>query len=486
MFLGIDIGTSAVKVSLLDDDLEEVASTASPLTTSSPHPGWSEQNPADWQRATIAALRSLGTDRTLNGVRAIGLSGQMHGAVLLDAQGTVLRPAILWNDGRSGAVCAQLERDHPELSDLAGVRPMPGFTAPKIAWLAEHEPAIHARIAHVLLPKDHLGLWLHGGHVTDGCDAAGTWWFDQGARAWSDALCAATATDPAWLPRAINGTEIAGTLRPGPAEALGLPAGIPVAAGGGDAAAGAVSIGATEPGRGFISLGTSGQLFVCTDGYRAAPQAGLHSYAHALPDRWFQMAAMLNGARPMSWFSEITGTPVGDLLKQAEQAQASQAKGEIPLFLPYLTGERTPHGDTRIRGAFYGLADATGSGEMMRGIVEAIAYAFCDAVDAMRQATEIPEPLLTIGGGTRSDLLLQTISDATGITLMRGKGAETGPALGAGRMAAVASGAAPITDLARSPETGTTFTPRPDQAAYHADRLARYRALYQALKPLRD
>lgn len=479
MYLGIDIGTSAVKASLVGGDLALIDSASAPLTTQSPRPGWSEQDPESWRVATVRAVRELGRKQALGRLRAIGLSGQMHGAVLLDKSGQVLRPAILWNDGRAEAICETLARDHPELAMVAGVRPMPGFTAPKIAWLAAHEPELYARIARICLPKDHLGLWLHGEHVTDGCDAAGTWWFDQAARRWSPALCAATATDPAWLPRPLEGTDLSGQLRPEAAEALGLPAGLPVAVGGGDAAAGAVSVGAVKPGRGFISLGTSGQLFVTTDGYRAAPEAGLHSFAHCLPGQWFQMAAMLNGARPMSWFAEVTGQSVGALLVKAETA-----RDDIPLFLPYLTGERTPHGDSRIRGSFYGLNDATGAAEMMRAVVEAIAYAFCDGAEALRRTTEIPEPLLAIGGGTRSDLLLQTISDATGLTLQRGLGAETGPALGAARMAAVAIGAASLDDLDQQPESDRHFTPRPETAQRHAARLGQYRALYAALKPL--
>ncbi|TNF21967.1 MAG: xylulokinase [Rhodobacteraceae bacterium] len=481
MFLGIDLGTSAVKVSLVGDDLQPLATTSVALTLSTPHPGQSEQDPEDWRRATIRAVRALGAEADLSGVAGIGLSGQMHGAVLLGADDAVLRPAILWNDGRAAEICARLEAEHPELAAIAGVRPMPGFTAPKLAWLAEHEPETWGKVARVCLPKDHIGLWLHGNHVTDGCDAAGTWWFDQSARRWSPALCAATATDPAWLPEPRDGTDLAGPLRAEAAETLGLPPGVPVAVGGGDIAAGAVSVGAVRAGRGFISLGTSGQLFTATDGFRAAPEAGLHSFAHCLPGQWFQMAAMLNGARPMSWFAEVAGQEVGALLEEA-----ATASGDIPLFLPYLTGERTPHGDSRIRGAFYGLADATGRGEMMRAVVEAIAYAFCDGAEAMRLTTAIPQPLLAIGGGTRSDLLLQTIADATGLELARGAGAEAGPGLGAARMAAVAIGAARLDDLDRQPEVDRAFTPRAAQAARHADRLARYRALYQALKPLRQ
>lgn len=480
MFLGIDIGTSAVKASLVDSDLQLVDSADAAMRNSHPHSGWSEQHPDLWRAATITAVRDLISRHDAAQVRAIGLSGQMHGAVLMDAGQSVLRPAILWNDGRAAAECGALERDHPDLAHVAGVRPMPGLTGPKLPWLARHEPEIYGRIAHICLPKDHLGLWLHGALATDASDAAGTWWLDQKTHDWSPELCKATQTNPDWLPPVLHGTDIAGRLRPEAAEALGLPAGIPVSAGAGDAAAGAVSLGAVADGTAFISLGTSGQFFVPTTRYSAAPEVGLHSFAHTLPDLWFQMAAMLNGARPMSWFADVANRPIPELL-----AMAADAPGQTPLFLPYLTGERSPHGDAAIRGAFYGLENDTGPGEMMRAVIHAIAYSLCDAADSVRQTTTVPEPLLTIGGGTRSDLALQTIADATGLTLARGTGADVGPAVGAARMAAVACGAATVADLAQRPEIDREFVPNPEHMAFHAERLSRYRALYEALKPMR-
>ncbi|SNR51508.1 xylulokinase [Puniceibacterium sediminis] len=482
MFIGIDIGTSAVKVSLTDADLQPLATATVPLAISHPHSGHSEQNPADWWAAVQKAVAEVLATHpaAASSLQGIGLSGQMHGAVLLDAQRQVIRPAILWNDGRSDAQCQGLMQDAPHLAALAGVNPMAGFTAPKILWLKTHEPENHARISHVLLPKDYIGLQLHGALVTDPCDAAGTWWFDQAARRWSPELCAATATNPDWLPRVCEGTEAAGHLTPQAAATLGLPAGIPVAAGGGDAAAGAVAVGAVMDGSAFISLGTSGQLFVTTDTFRAAPEKGIHSYAHCLPDLWFQMAAMLNGARPLSWFSEVTGTPVGDLLQEAETAQPDR----VPLFLPYLTGERTPHADARIRGAFYGLGDATGRAEMARGIVDAIAYSFADARDAIQSVTPMPSSLLAIGGGSKSDLLLQTIADVTGLELHRGEGSPAGPALGAARLAAVAAGVSRVSDIGQSTEITAVF--KPQDVPRHIGRLATYRALYGALKQVRD
>ena len=474
MYLGIDIGTSAVKLSLVGGDLMQVDAAEAGLTVSTPRPYWSEQDPDDWWQALVAAAAALGARADLSAVRAIGLSGQMHGAVLLDAGARVIRPAILWNDGRCHAECEDLARAVPEIGMLAGVPPLPGFTAPKLMWLARHEPAAHGRIAQVLLPKDHVGWRLHGRFVTDRSDAAGTLWLDQAAREWSARLCAASDTDTEWLPDLLDGTEVAGPLLPAAAAALGLPPGIPVAAGGGDAAAGAVGTGAVTDGATFLSLGTSGQLFVTTADYRPNPAQMVHAYAHTIPGMWFQMAAMLNGARPMQWFADATGVPLPDLLAEAADVDPAEA----PLFLPYLTGERSPHGDPHIRGAFYGLSDATRRGGMMRGIINAIAFSFADAADSLRAGGGAPDDIVAIGGGARSDLLLQTIADALGTRIGRSSDPATGPALGAARMAAVAAGAATLADLAIRPVVERTFEPAGDMGAG----LARYRALYRRLK----
>lgn len=480
MFLGIDIGTSAVKVCLTGLDRKPMATATVPLTISHPRPGWSEQQPEDWWVAVkhaVAEVLAL-QPQAATQIKAIGLSGQMHGAVLLDSQERILRPAILWNDGRSDAECRHLETVAPDLSALAGARPMAGFTAPKLMWLHKHEPSIYGRIARVLLPKDYIGFRLHGGYVTDPCDAAGTWWFDEAQRRWSETLCQSTQTHPEWLSQVREGSDVAGHLLPMTADELGLPSGIPVAAGGGDAAAGAIVAGAVRPNTGFLSLGTSAQMFVATDSYGAAPDLGLHSYAHCLPGMWFQMAAMLNGARPMSWFSEVTGQSVPTLLAEATTARLDH----LPLFLPYLTGERTPHGDTKIRGAFYGLGNATGRPEMMRAIIDAIAYSLADAHDAVTAVTALPKPLLAIGGGARSDLLLQTIADVLGLPIHRAEAADVGPALGAAWLAAVACGAATLNEIGGVPQTIAKFEPTSQDR--HAPRLEAYRALYPALKGL--
>jgi xylulokinase len=475
MHLGIDLGTSAVKVCLLRPGGEVAATATAALDVAHPFDGASEQECAAWWQATCKAVGAL--DPALLGqVRAIGLSGQMHGAVLLDADHAPVRPVILWNDARATAECADMLAAAPDAGEIAGAPPMAGFTAPKLLWLSRHEPEAHARIATVLLPKDYIGFRLHGRFVTDPSDAAGTSWYDEDARCWSDRLCRASATDPAWLPELRHGTEVAGELLPGPAGELRLPAGIPVATGGGDAAAGAVGIGAVSAGDGFISLGTSGQLFVTTSDYRPNLASRIHAYAHTVPGHWFRMAAMLNGARPVAWLAELLRRPIAELLEEAEVAPQG------PLFLPYLTGERTPHGDTDIRAGFYGLGETTTQGSLMRSVVEAVAFSFADAVDALSEAGAMPDTLLAIGGGTRSDFLLQTIVDATGCRLGRTEGADLGPALGAARLAAVACGDGSPAEVMTKPPVTRWFKPASGNADRLRARLDAYRALYPALR----
>src|SRR6056297_903531 len=474
-YLGIDIGTSAVKLCVMDADGAVVKTAQAGLLSSHPFEGASEQSPDQWWQALVTAASGLPAD-VRAAIRAIGLSGQMHGAVLLDEGLAPIRPAILWNDGRSAPQCAAMTLAEPQVGHLSGVPPMPGFTAPKLLWLSEHEPQTHARIAHVILPKDYIGLRLHGQLATDPSDAAGTSWLDEAARTWSPRLCEISATDPAWLPDLRDGPAVAGHLTPQAAQALGLLSGLPVATGAGDGAAGAVGIGAVAAGDGFLSLGTSGQLFVTTDSYRPNPDSMIHAYAHTLPGLWFQMAAMLNGARPMAWLAGLLNRPIADLLAEAETA------AEGPLFLPYLTGERTPHGDADIRAGFWGLGEATTHGALMRAVVEATAFSFADASDAMRAAGTTPDHLLAIGGGTRSDFLLQMIADVIGVPIGRSDGAEVGPALGAARLARIAAGDGSIAEVCTKPQVARWFTPDATRADTLAPRLAGYRALYPALK----
>lgn len=471
MFLGIDIGTSAVKAVLVSADGARQGAATVPLATQRPEPGWSEQAPADWWEAVIAAVGQIDGREA---VRGIGLAGQMHAAVCLNAGGRVIRPAILWNDSRAVAQAARLAAV-PGFAERAGVVPMPGLTAPKLMWLEDHEPRRHQRVSTVLSAKDWIGFCLHGELATDTSDAAGTLWFDQARRAWSARLAEAAGADLAWFPQVLDGAAEAGRLTAGAAALLGLRPGTPVIAGAGDTVAGAVGIGAVVAGRSFLGIGTSGQIVRLDDAYHPSPAAMIHSFAFCLPGLWYRMAAMLNGARPLAWFAGIAGRALAELLAEAAATPPESA----PLFLPYLTGERTPHGDAHIRAGFLGLGDDTGAPAMMRGVVEAVAYGFADAHAALGGPLDAP---LAVGGGAQSELLLQTIADALGVPIRRPADAARGAAYGAARLAAYSGGAIGQGDLAAEPEVARVFLPDPAARDRHLAGLARYRAFYQAVK----
>lgn len=479
MLLGIDVGTSAVKVALCEG-AEQAASASAPLAVSSPRPGWSEQPPGAWWEALRSALGSLEAESPggTSGVTAVGLSGQMHGLVALGSDRCPLRPCILWNDNRSAAECRVLAARIEDIGTVAGVPPLPGFTAPKMMWVKEREPEVYRRIRHVLLPKDYVGMRLHGGIATDRSDAAGTLWLDQAKREWSERLCEGSGTDSGWLPHLHDGNSRCGEVSRSAAAETGLPAGVPVFAGGGDAATGAVAAGATAPGRGIISLGTSGQLLMCTAEYSPNPERLVHAFAHTIPDLWYQMAAMLNGARPLSWMAGVLRTSVGDMLRLSEMADPNR----IPLFLPYLTGERSPHGDPDIRGAFYGLEDQSGAEEMCRAVVESVGFSMADACASFGDAVSDAPHLLALGGGAASDAVLQAVSNATGMVLGRADGSAAGPAMGAALLAGAGAGILDAGALGRQPEVRDWFEPDLERGAL-LDRLDAYRSLYKALRP---
>ncbi len=480
--LGIDIGTSAIKALLVGPDEAVLAEADVPLAISRPRPLWSEQDPAEWWRGTetaVARLRAAAPE-AFAAVRAIGLSGQMHGAVLLDRSGAVLRPAILWNDGRSHAECAELERRVPGLGAIAGVPAMPGFTAPKLLWVAAHEPAVFAAIDRVLLPKDYVRLQMTGEAVTEMSDAAGTLWLDEAARDWSDAVLAATGLDRTKMGRLVEGAEPSGTLRADVAAAWGLAPGVVVAGGGGDAAAGGIGVGAISEGDAFVSLGTSGQYFVVNESYRPHPAAFVHAFAHALPGRWFQMAAMLNAASCLAWLAPVVGeSDIGALLARVE---AEKPATPDLLFLPYLAGERTPHNDPYARGVFFGMTPDTTRLDLARAVLEGVAFSFADARDALAAAGTRPERAGAIGGGARSRFWMRIFADVLGIPIVRYAGAEKGPAFGASRLARLALGGTSVEALCRAPAITEVLEPDPAASAAYAPKIERYRALYRALK----
>ena len=484
MYLGIDLGTSSLKALLLADDGRIVAQHGAPLEVSRPHPQWSEQAPSDWWRALGLALGELGRahPRAMRAVRAIGLSGQMHGAVLLDAAGDVLRPAILWNDGRSAPQCVELAGRVPRLSAITGNLAMPGFTAPKLLWVRAHEPQVFARIARVLLPKDWLRWKLSGEFFTDCSDASGTLWLDVAARDWSDDVLAACGLARAQMPALVEGSAPAGRLKADVAERFGLEPGLVIAGGGGDNAASAVGMGATAPGDGFVSLGTSGVIFLCSDRFLPRPESAVHAFCHALPGAWHQMSVMLSAASALSWATQLTDRrDEAELLAEVE-ALDERALDQAPLFLPYLAGERTPHNDAHAQGVLFGLTHAHGPAAIGYAVIEGVAFGLLDGWHTLDEGTRaLAKSLDLVGGGARSAYwgrLLATLLDRP---LTRRDGGEAGGALGAARLAWLADGGELARVCAKRPVV-ESFAPQPERRGALMARYARFRALYPVLK----
>jgi xylulokinase len=405
----------------------------------------------------------------------------MHGAVLLDAADRPLRPAILWNDGRSEAECAELERREPRARAITGNLAMPGFTAPKLLWVAAHEPDVFARTATVLLPKDYLRLCLTGYKATDMSDAAGTLWLDTGGRHWSEAMLAATGLSEAHMPALFEGSEATGVLRADVAQRWGM-ARVPVAAGAGDNAAGAIGVGVIGEGDALLSLGTSGVLFVATDSFRPNPAGAVHAFCHCLPGLWHQMAVRLSAASCADWAAGQLGVDgPGALFELAESAGAEAGE---ELFLPYLGGERTPHNDPAIRAAWLGLGHLTTPARLARAVLEGVAFAFADGLAALEGAGTGPKRLAVIGGGARSRLWGEIIAAALGLPLDYLAGGEVGPALGAARLARMAVTGEDAAAVCMRPPVRETLLPDPALAARLAPKLARFRAAYPALRTL--
>ncbi len=478
MYLGLDLGTSGVKALLIGDRQEVVASASAPLDVDRPHSGWSQQDPADWIAACRAALGELGRDHDLSAVAGIGLSGQMHGATLLDAEDKVLRPCILWNDTRADDEAAALDAD-PRFREITGNIVFPGCTAPKLCWTAEYEPETFAKVAKVLLPKDYLRLWLTGEHVSEMSDAAGTSWLDTGARDWDDALLAATGLTRDHMPGLVEGSEVSGGLRKAVAEEFGLKAGVPVAGGAGDNAASAVGVGVVHAGEAFVSLGTSGVLFAAADGYAPSPETALHTFCHALPDRWHQMGVILAASDALSWYGRLVGAKPAALTADLGPLRAPGRA----LFLPYLGGERTPHNDARVRGALVGLEHATDRAAGARAVLEGVAFAFRDSLDAMTATGTAPKRLIAVGGGSRSDYWLATIATALGLPVDVPADGDFGAAFGAARLGMMAAGQGGP-EIATAPKITRSIEPDPVLADAFAEAQRRYRSTYKALKDL--
>lgn len=488
MFVGVDLGTSGLKAILLDGQGHVVTSVTVALEVSRPQPLWSEQHPRDWWSALEQAMSTLlDTVRAAgvspDSIEAIGLTGQMHGATLLDAHGEVIRPAILWNDGRSATQCHELEVRVPLSREITGNLMMPGFTAPKLLWVAQNEPANFAQVAKILLPKDYLRYRLTGDYATDLSDAAGTLWLDVAARDWSDELLAATGLTRQHMPTLYEGNQITGWIKPELAARWGLQR-IPVVAGASDNAAGAIGVGIIAPGQCMLSLGTSGVSFAVTEGFLANPESAVHSFCHALPHTWHLMSVMLSAASCLDFTAALTGhTDVPAMLVDAEQAGM---KSSLPYFLPYLTGERTPHNNPSAKGVFFGLDATTDRADLANATLEGVGFGLLDGLEALEATGLNLGEISVIGGGSRSVYWLQMLADIFGRPLCQRAGGEVGPALGAARLAHLAlHPEADFAAICPVPPVKQIFNPSAQRHAYFRNaRRPTFQAVYRQLQSL--
>ncbi len=470
--VGLDVGTTGVKGIALSPEGEILARAEVGYGLATPKPGWAEQDPEDWWRGTSDVLEQL---RAAAGAFAgIGLSGQMHGLVALDSSDRVVRPAILWNDQRTAAECAEIEEriGLETLIARTGNRALTGFTAPKLLWLRRHEPEAYARIASIMLPKDYVRLRLCGEHAIDVADASGTLLFDVARRAWSEEICAALEIPLEWLPRVLESPEVSGST----------PDGVPVAAGAGDQAAGAVGVGVDRPGPASVALGTSGVVFAALDSYAADPEARVHAFCHAVPGTWHAMGVMLSAAGSLRWLRDATapGEPFDALVAAAAKWEPG---AEGLTFLPYLAGERTPHADPDARGAFTGLSLRHDRGALVRAVLEGVALGLRDCLDVLTVTGAQPDRGRVSGGGARSDEWLRIVASALELPLER-MAADEGAAFGAALLGGVAAGTwSDVGEAIRVAVRVTgTIEPVAEWVPRYRELHATYRALYPALR----
>jgi len=480
-FLGIDLGTSGLRALLVGEDGTPIGATEHHYTVSHPKPGWSEQDPADWITALDVAIAEMRQRYpAFAQLRGVGVAGQMHGATLLDAAGKVLRPCILWNDQRSHAEAATLDQTDG-VRALSGNIVFPGFTAPKLAWVRKHEPEVFDKVAKVLLPAAFLNYYLTADYVADMSDSAGTSWLDVGGRAWSDDLLAAGQMRRDQMPRLVEGSEAAGTLRADLAAQWGLTQTVTVAGGAGDNAAAACGIGALNKGQGFVSLGTSGVLLAARDGYRPAPETAVHTFCHAVPSRWYQMGVMLSATDSLNWLARIVGQKPSDLTAALGPDLVGPGTAR---FLPYLSGERTPHNDAEIRGGFTGLSASSSREDLTRAVIEGVAFGLRDSFEALSATGAKMDKMIAIGGGSASRYWLELIATVLGIPLQLPQSGEFGAALGAARLGMIAASDAAPEDVISSPKIHDELTPNLVQKSAFEEAYSQYRAAYPGLKSI--
>lgn len=483
MYLGLDFGTSSVKGVLIDEKQRILATASAPLKVSRPHPGWSEQNPDDWWKACNKVVKELGRmkPKAIAAVEGIGLSGQQHGATLIDRDAKPLRPCILWNDARSFAECHDIEGREPKARAISGNIPLAGFTAPKLAWVKKHEPKTFAKVAKVLLPKDYIRLRMTGEYASDMSDSAGTYWMDVAKRGWSDKLLAATDMSVDQMPKLYEGTDATGRLTPAVARAWGMPKRPVVAGGGGDNAAAACGIGAVTDNAALVSIGTSGVMFVSNDAFRPNAGRAVHAFCHAVPNTWHQMGVILSAAASVEWLAGILGSPAPKLTA----ALGTRLEGPSPaLMLPYLSGERTPVADAQVRGLIMGLGHEADHKTLTHAALDAVAFAFRDSLEALKDAGTNVKRVTAVGGGTKSELWLKIIATVLGVPVDLPAAGDVGGAFGAARLGMIAATGADFRKVLTAPKTARTIMPEKKVQAAYEDHYRRYAKIYPAIKEI--
>ena len=480
-YLGIDLGTSGLRALLIDEQGAAIGSAVRQYAASHPSLGWSEQDPSAWIAALEDAVLELrAAFPQFQNIKGIGVAGHMHGATLVDERGAVLRPCILWNDTRSSAQAACLDQTK-NVREISGNIVFAGFTAPKLEWVRAHEPDTFANVHKVLLPAAYLNHYLTGEYVSDMSDSAGTSWLDLAARDWSDYLLDVSHMRKDQMPRLVEGAGAAGQLRPELAVRWGLKDTVSIAGGAGDNAAAACGIGAMNEGQGFISLGTSGVLMAARDGCNPAPETAVHTFCHAVPDRWYQMGVMLSATDSLNWLGRLTGRSPSALTGAlgATLAPPSEVR-----FLPYLSGERTPHNDVNIRGSLTGLDVNTGPNEMAAAVIEGVSFGLRDSLEALKATDAKLDRIVAIGGGTASQYWVELLATVLDLPIGLPSGGEFGAALGAARLGQVASGGACVEDVMTAPEIRQTIVPNLAMRDQYDDAYAAFKAAYPAIKSI--
>lgn len=479
-FAGIDVGTSGVKVVLINEKQLLIESVTQSVTTNCPRPGWSEQDPEDWWSLVCRALSLIREKRPdeYKKISGVGVTGQMHGMVIVDANYTPLRSAILWNDARAAAEARELHTLRPDLAAGAGVMPMAGLTAPKLLWLKNHEPTMFERIHLLLSVKDYINLKLTGRVSTDYSDAAGSWFLDQQKRCWSLDAIELTGLTPEKFPPIIESSQLLGTVSSEAAALTALPETAFVVGGGGDTPVGAVGMGCVRTGQAEISLGTSAHVLVCNDCYSTGIDQLIHSFCHAVPGLWYEMAAMLNGASTLSWVASVLGRSVVELEREVE---ASYSGPGSLIFLPYLAGERTPHNNPDARGAFFGLSASSCRKDMVQAVMEGVAYSLADGCECLAKTGVEINSLMMTGGGAKSRTWAQMIATILNKKIIRVSGKDAGPAFGAARLAMVGTGVADFDDfILENDLQQDIFMPDHRYSEHYQQGLEKFRRLYKS------